>query len=45
VVEVANAIPVKRNIKAIPKDTACFLFIVTKIFTWFVLFMLIYPIQ
>ena len=28
VVEVAKAMPVKRSISVIPKDTACFLFIV-----------------
>ena len=42
-IEVANAIPVKRSTKAIPINIPCFLFIVTEIFTWFVLFMLIYP--
>jgi hypothetical protein len=36
VVEVAKAVLVKKSIKAIAKDTVCFLFIVTEMFTLFV---------
>ena len=43
VVEVANAIHVNRSAKANPINIPCFLFIVTEIVTWFVLFLLIYP--
>ena len=35
----------ERSNKAIPINISCFLFILTEIFTWFVLVMLIYPIQ
>jgi hypothetical protein len=35
-VEVANAMPVKRSIKAIPNNSACFLVILIQIFTLFV---------
>jgi hypothetical protein len=36
VVEVANAMPVKRSIKAITVNTSCFLGILTEMFTFFV---------
>jgi hypothetical protein len=36
VVEVANAMLVKRSIKAITVNTSCFLFILTEMFTLFV---------
>ena len=41
-VEVAIAISVNRSTQAISNNIPCFLFIVTEIFGWFVLFMLIY---
>ena len=34
VVDVAKGMPVKRSIKASPNIKACFLFILTEIFTW-----------
>jgi hypothetical protein len=36
VVEVANAMPVKRSVKAIPNKSHWFLFILTEMFTLFV---------
>ena len=36
VVEVANAMPVKRSVKAIPNNIPCFLFILIEMFSLFV---------